>query len=172
MRAAAKKTGRAKDKVSNNRRCALAEVQKHLCEWSSGSGTRNPANQSNALERQSAKCRAEVCCTVEKSKPEFCSAAFHWEMLALMIPLHLALICTSTVLSLLVRPFEPIQPLRIKPNSVPALSNNISTHGGSSDSLLSLPTCEVLDRGYNESLLKLNLSVEPIFNCNEGWGRL
>lgn len=76
-------------------------------------------------------CRAEVCCTVEKSKPESCSAAFHWGMLALMIPLHLALICTSTVLSLLVRPCEPIQSLRTKPNSVPALSNNNSTHGGS-----------------------------------------
>ena len=95
----------------------------------------------------------------------------HREMMALMIPLCAALIFTSTVSALLIYPPQPLQPSATEPESIPTLSNSTPGHGRINDSLLSLPISQMLDRQYNMSLSGLSLSTEPIFHCDEIWGR-
>lgn len=91
--------------------------------------------------------------------------------MALMIRLCVGLICTSTTSALLINPLRLIQPPTTELDPIPQLSNNMSTHGSTNKSHISLPTGEVLDQGYSTSPSKLNLSAEPTFYCDEGWGR-
>lgn len=82
--------------------------------------------------------------------------------------LYVALIWTSTVSSLLIIPPQPLKPPDPEPDAVPVLSNSTV---GTNDSLSTFPTLTMLDQGYNTSLSKLNLSANPTFFCDEGWGR-
>lgn len=85
-----------------------------------------------------------------------------------MILLFVASICTSTVSALLIQTPQQIQPPGTEPDLDPTLSNTTINRGTINDSLLSTPTNNLLDQGHNTSLSKLNLSVEPSYNCDEG----
>ena len=89
--------------------------------------------------------------------------------MALIIPLCLVLSWASTVSTLRIQLPERIQLLGTAPGSVPTSSNDTTDDGSTNDSILSLTTVGVLDHGLNTS--GLNFSTQPVFDCNEGWGR-
>ncbi len=90
-----------------------------------------------------------------------------------MIPLSFfALTWASTVSALLIHPPGRIQTPGAGSGSVPVLLHNVTADGRANDSVLSLPTGGMLDHRINTSLSRLNLSAEPIIDCDEGWGRI
>ena len=89
-----------------------------------------------------------------------------------MVTLCLTLIWTSIISALLIHPPGRIQPPTGELDSVSVLLHNTTAHGGINSSALSLPTDGVLDRAHNASLSRLNLSAQPVFDCDEGWGRI
>lgn len=90
--------------------------------------------------------------------------------MALIIPLCLTLLWTSIVSALsILSPGRTQPPIELDP--VSGSLHNSTTHGRINNSILSLPTDGVLDRAYNISLPGLNLSAEPVIDCDEGWGR-
>ena len=88
-----------------------------------------------------------------------------------MILLCVGLVCTSTVLALLIPSPQSIQPPGTELASIRLLSNDTITHVRINESLLTLPTGESLDQGHKTSMLQLNLSAGLNLNCDEGWGR-
>ena len=91
--------------------------------------------------------------------------------MSVMIPLCLVLSWASTVSTLRIQLPERIQLAGTAPDSVPASSNNITVQGSTNDTVLSLTTAGLLDHGLNTSLSRLEFSTQPVFDCDEGWGR-
>lgn len=91
--------------------------------------------------------------------------------MTLVISLCVVLTCTSTVAALFIHPPRLTQTPNTGLYPIIVVSNNVTAQNRTNGSYLSLPTHEVIDQGYNTSLSKLNLSAEPSFYCDEGWGR-